>query len=55
MNELVKFGQISIFKYEGIMETNLYERRVYESVDEKSLYRVISRNFMKKIIQVIKG
>ena len=37
------------------MKNNSYERHAYESVDEKSLSYAISRKFMKKIIQVIKG
>ena len=33
----------------------IYERHVYESVDDRSLSYVISRKLMEKLIQVIKG
>ena len=36
------------------MEKNSYERRVYESVDDRSLSWAVSRKLMGKIIQVIK-
>ena len=34
---------------------NSYERRVYESVDDRSLSHAISRNSTEKIIQGVKG
>ena len=37
MNELVQFDQNFDFKKEKIIENISYERRVYESVDKKSL------------------
>ena len=37
MNELVQFDQNLYFKKEGIIEKISYERRVYESVDVRSL------------------
>ena len=55
VNELVQFGQNFDFKIRRDHEKNSYDRRAYESVDDGSLSRAISRKFMKKIIQVIKG
>ena len=34
--KLVQFGQNFDFKYEGTMEKISYERRIYESVDDRS-------------------
>ena len=42
-------------KKEGIVKKRFYERRAYESVDEKSLRLYMSRKMMKKIIWSIKG
>ena len=40
---------------EGIIKKISYERRDYESVDEKSLSWSMSRKTMKKRIQAVKG
>ena len=47
--------KISILIKEGIIKKNSYERRDYESVDEKSLTRVMSRKTVKRRIHVVKG
>ena len=46
---------ILILNREGIIEKISYERRAYESVDEKSLYKVMSRKTKKKRIHAFKG
>ena len=45
VHELTK---ISILKIEGIIEKISYERRDYESVEEKSLSQDMSRKITKK-------
>ena len=47
--------KILILKLEGIIKKISYERRDYESVDEKSLSKVMSRKTTKKRIQALKG
>ena len=37
VNELVQFSQNFGLKYEGIMKKISYERRAYESVDDRCL------------------
>ena len=37
------------------MEKISYDRRVYESVDDRNISSAISRKSMEKIIQVVKG
>ena len=49
------FTEISILFWEGIIKKISYERRAYESVDEKSLYWVTSRKTTKKNNSVLKG
>ena len=44
-----------LFKLEGIIKKISYERRDYESVDEKSLSKAMSRKTTKKRIQALKG
>ena len=48
-------AKISFLKYEGIIKKISYERRAYESVDEKRLYYVMSRKTTKKNNFVHKG
>ena len=48
-------GKILILNKEGIIEKISYERRAYESVDEKRLSQVISRKTTKKRIHAFKG
>ena len=49
MNELVQFGQNLILKLEEITEKISYERRVYESVYDRSPYlRLYLKNLWKK-------
>ena len=44
-----QIDKISILKLEGIIKKISYERRDYESVDEKSLSKAMSRkNYEKK-------
>ena len=43
-----RIDKISILKLEGIIKKISYERRDYESVDEKSLSKAMSRKTMKK-------
>ena len=50
-----QIDKISILKLEGIIKKISYERRDYESVDEKSLSKAMSRKTMKKRIQALKG
>ena len=50
-----QIDKISILKLEGINKKISYERRDYESVDEKSLSKAMSRKTTKKIIQALKG
>ena len=44
------FTELSILFQEGIIQKISYERRAYESVDEKSLSWVMSRKTTKKRI-----
>ena len=48
-------AKILVLNKEGIIEKISYERRAYESVDEKSLSYVMSRKTTKKTIQAFKG
>ena len=48
-------AKLSILILEGSIKKISYERRDYESVDEKSLSYAISRKTMKKKIQERKG
>ena len=50
-----RIDKISILKLEGIIKKISYERRDYESVDEKSLSKDMSRKTTKKRIQALKG
>ena len=50
-----QIDKISILKLEGIIRKMSYERRDYESVDEKSLSKAMSRKTTKKRIQALKG
>ena len=50
-----RIDKISILKLEGITKKISYERRDYESVDEKSLSKAMSRKTTKKRIQALKG
>ena len=51
-----RIDKISILKLEGIIKKISYERRDYESVDEKSLSWAMSRKTTKKKrIQALKG
>ena len=43
-----RIDNISILKLEGIIKKISYERRDYESVDEKSLSKAMSRKTTKK-------
>ena len=43
-----RIDKISILKLVGIIKKNSYERRDYESVDEKSLSKAMSRRTTKK-------
>ena len=47
--------KLSILILEGIIKKISYERRDYESVDEKSLSQAMSRKTTKKRIQEVKG
>ena len=47
-------AKILILILEGIIKKISYERRDYESVDEKSLSWAMSRKTMKKRIQTVK-
>ena len=51
----VKIAKISFQKLEGIKENNLNERRVYESVDDRSLYQAISQILTERRTQTLKG
>ena len=51
----VRIAKILSLKLEGIIEKISYERRVYESVDEKSLSYAKSRKTTKGRIQALKG
>ena len=55
MNELVQFGQNFDFKIRRDNGKKIYERRVYESVDDRSLSQAMPQKLMGKINQVIKG
>ena len=48
-------AQILILNKEVIIEKISYERRAYESLDEKSLSYIMSRKTMKKRIHAFKG
>ena len=50
-----RIDKISILKLEGIIKKISYERRDYESVDEKSLSKAMSRKTTKKRIHALKG
>ena len=50
-----RIDKISILKLEGITKKISYERRDYDSVDEKSLSKAMSRKTTKKRIQALKG
>ena len=50
-----RIDKILILKLEGIIKQISYERRDYESVEEKSLSQAMSRKTMKKRIQALKG
>ena len=50
-----RIDKILILKLEGIIKKISYERRDYESVDEKSLSKAMSRKTTKKRIQALKG
>ena len=43
-----RIAKILILNKEGIIEKNSYERRAYESVDEKSLSYAMSQKTTKK-------
>ena len=43
-----QIDKISILKLEGIIKKISYERRDYESVDEKSLSKAVSKNYEKE-------
>ena len=47
-------AKISFFKLEGIMDEISYERRVYESVDDKSLFRDVSQKSTENRIHAAK-
>ena len=51
----VRISKISILKLEGIIKKISYERRDYESVDEKGLSYALSRKTTKRRIQALKG
>ena len=51
----VRIAKISILKLEGIIKIISYERRDYESVDENSLSKAMSRKTTKRRIQALKG
>ena len=50
-----RIDKISILNLEGIIKKISYERRDYESVDEKSLSEDMSQKTTKKRIQALKG
>ena len=50
-----RIDKISILKLEGIIKKISYERRDYESVDEKSLSKAMSRKTTKKKNSGTKG
>ena len=51
----VRNAKTLILKLEGIIKKISYERRDYESVDEKSLSQAKSRKTTKTRIQALKG
>ena len=51
----VRIAKISILKLEGIIKKISYQRRDYESVDENSLSKAMSRKTTKRRIQALKG
>ena len=52
---MTRLAKILILIKEGIIKKNFYERRDYESVDEKSLSQAMSRKTTKKRIKAVKG
>ena len=50
-----RLAKLSILILEGTIKKISYERRDYESVDEKSLSQAMSRKTTKKRIQEVKG
>ena len=48
-------AKILILNKEGIIENISYQRHAYESVDEKSLFLVMSRKTTKKRIHAFKS
>ena len=50
-----RLGKLSILILEGIIKKISHERHDYESVDEKSLSKAMSRKTTKKRIQEVKG
>ena len=50
-----RIDKILILILEGIIKKISYERRDYESVDEKSLSKAMSRKTTKKKIQALMG
>ena len=55
MYKSARIDKISILKLEGIIKKISYERRDYESVEEKSLSQAMSRKTTNKRIQALKG
>ena len=56
MHELTKLKlEVESKILEGIIKKISYERRDYESVEEKSLSQAMSRKTMKKRIQALNG
>ena len=47
-------AKISFLKLEGIMDEISYERRVHESVDDKSLFRDVSQKSTENRIHAAK-
>ena len=50
-----QIGKISILKLKGIIKKISYERRDYESVDEKNLSWAMTQKTTKKRIQALKS
>ena len=50
-----RIDKISILKLEGIIKLISFERRDYESVEEKSLSQAVTQKTTKKRIQALKG
>ena len=55
VHKCVRIAKITILRLEGIIKKISYDCRDYESVDEKSLYKVMSRKTTKKYNSGIKG